>query len=137
MSRIGRAPIAIPAGVESIELRGDDANNIEDVRAYFSTELDAQLNESGEREAILDGLSERSGGIYLYAAMIVDGVRKGKMDLKRKSEYPRGLSGVFTDWFGWFFPDRTEYKNTFLRALSMLIASPEPLPEEELVRTLG
>ena len=124
-----RAPIG---GNDTLQLNGNDRNNTEDIKEYFRIQLKEKLEKLDNAEEILETLSKRSGGIFLYAAMISTGILKDKLDITREDEYPTGLNETFLRWFRWFFPNHEEYKNDFLSPLCAILASPEPLPGEEI-----
>lgn len=121
-------------GAKSLALHGNTHENQEDIRAYFVKRLKAKFSADPAWEKALDALTERSGGIFLYAQLVCDGILNGKLSIHDTDSFPEGLSGAFYRWFGWFFPDKKEYKEAFRLPLGALLASPEPLPTEELQR---
>ena len=117
-----------------LELHGSQEDNQADIRLYFEECLKEKWGqEPGWRDA-LDTLTKRSGGIFLYARLVTEGIREGKISIENPTRFPDGLSDAFYQWFGWFFPDDREYKDHFRLPLGMLLAAPEPLPIEELKR---
>ncbi len=123
-------------GAFSMRLQADQAQNMEDVRQYLAGQLYAFRDEP-DWSGALDALAERSGGIFLYAALAADAIRAGKVSLRDADAFPSGLGGIFYRWFGWFFPDQAEYESRFRSPLGMLLAAPAPLPTQELRRIFG
>ncbi len=113
-----------------IDLCGDTVENTQDIKDYFRIRL-REKNISTDQ---LDYLAEKSGGIFLYAKLISEAILAGKMTVDDSTEIPEGLSGAFSKWFDWFFPDRKEYAQNFRLPVGVLAASPEPLPVKEFLR---
>jgi len=124
-------------GAYHLELHGTQAQNKEDIRHYFEECLREKWGHEPGWQAALDALAERSGGIFLYAQLVAKGILAGKLSVGDTERFPDGLSGAFNRWFGWFFPDEETYQNHFRLPLGMLLATPEPLPTEELKRIFG
>ena len=120
-----------------LELSAADRRNLEDVRAYFSDQLEEKYGSDPAWPPALEALTLRSGGIFLYAKVVVDGIQHGKLSIHDTNAFPEGLSQAFYDWFTWFFPDQKEYREEFMLPLGVLLATPEPMPEEELNRLFG
>lgn len=117
----------------SIELHADAAENQKDIRRYFEERLDKQRRDDPRWAETLDTLAERSGGIFLYAQLVCEGIVAGTLSPGEVAGLPKGLSGAFLRWFGWTFPNAEEYKTHFRAPLGVLLAAPEPIPTEELV----
>ncbi len=115
-------------------LHGSQVQNIEDVRTYFNEVLSQKYENIPGWPELLQSLTERSGGIFLYAKLVADGILHGNLPLHSTEILPTGLPEAFSQWFGWAFPDIGEYKAVFRLPLGMLLAAPEPLPAEELGR---
>ena len=129
------AAVKVPLqGVYHLELHGSQAQNKEDIRIYFENCLRERWGHEPGWSAALDALAERSGGIFLYARLVIGSIEAGKLSVGDIDKFPDGLSGAFNRWFGWFFPDGETYRNHFRLPLGMLLAAPEPLPTEELKR---
>lgn len=126
-----KAPLA---GTFTLELHGDSSQNQVDIRRYFVERLEENQGRDPAWEYALDTLIKRSGGIFLYAQLVCDGILAGKISIHDTDSFPDGLSKAFHQWFCWFFPDDRKYKANFRLPLGMLLAAPEPLPTEELKR---
>lgn len=126
-----KAPLT---GTFALELHGDRSQNQADIRRYFVKRLEESQGGDPAWEYALDALTERSGGIFLYAQLVCDGILAGKISIHDVDSFPDGLSKAFYQWFCWLFPDDREYKADFRLPLGMLVVAPEPLPTEELKR---
>lgn len=120
-----------------MELRGVQEQNRKDIRQYFIEQLQDKYDNDPTWRTALEALTERSGGIFLYATLVANGIREGKVSIQDSDKFPEGLSGAFHHWFGWFFPDDEEYKKSFRMPLGVLLAAPEALPVRELKRVFG
>lgn len=123
-----------------MELHGESRDNLDDVRAYFVHRLAEKFSQEDGWEKALDTLTVRSGGIFLYAELISDGILKGNLSISDPDAFPEGLSAAFHRWFGWICPndkDGEKYKATLRRPLGAILAAPRPLPADELKRLFG
>lgn len=121
-------------GTFELELHGDSPQNQADVRQYFIERLEESQGSDSAWDHALVTLTERSGGIFLYAQLVCEGILAGKLSIHDTGRFPDGLSNAFYQWFGWFFPDDREYKADFRLPLGMFLAVREPLPTEEFKR---
>ena len=119
-------------GADIIDLTCGLEENIADIRAYFDYCLSARFGGDGNYTAMIDRLSENSGGIFLYAIIMANALTKGKMSIEDTGSVPDGLDSAFYRWFQWFFPDIKEYEKDWQMPLACIAASPEPIPEEEI-----
>ena len=124
-----------------IDMDGGDDDNIRDIEDFFRDQLypEYKAADTGERlrAEICRSLAEKSGGIFLYAVMMEDAIRRKKVDPNDLQSYPDGLGNAFYQWFQWFFPDRQTYDTEIGPVLSMILASPEPLPDEEIALSMN
>ncbi len=123
-------------GAHHLELHGAEARNLSDVEEYFKAILGERFGSDPEWGDALTALRERSGGIFLYAQLVAEGILSGKLTLRDTSSFPSGMSDAFHRWFTWFFPDVEEYKREWRPAFDLLLASSEPLPKDELRNVL-
>ena len=121
-----------------LALNGGDPNNLEDIAGYLRRALaqDTPLP-AEEIDRTARALCARSDGTFLYAYMAAEAIRAGMMDPTDENAFPDRLSKVFRLWIRRVFPDSAEYRETFRAPLCALIASPEPLPEEEFTRLMN
>lgn len=116
-----------------IEMRGEDKNNLEDIRAYYREALEEKFGNDPAWQETLEQITVRSQGIFLYAKMLTNLLLdKGTLDVG--GDYPEGLSEVFTLWFDWFFPDGEDYARRWRLPIGCVLGSPEPIPAQTLRR---
>lgn len=115
-----------------IDMVGGEARNLSDIRLYFSEILKEQLKQQLNRECLLDELTKRTKGVFLYAYVVSQMILDGKLALENTDAYPQGLNNAFKEWFSRYFPDVLEYKRLYRLYLGMIAVSPEPIPLEEL-----
>lgn len=116
-----------------IELCGEDKNNLEDIRAYYTEALEEKFGNDPAWQETLEQITARSQGIFLYAKMLTSLLLdKGTLDVG--GDYPEGLSEVFTLWFDWFFPDGEDYARRWRLPIGCVLGSPEPIPAQTLRR---
>ena len=127
----------LSGGADTIDITGGLEENKADVRAYFEDCLSGHFGGDENYTAMIDSLSENSGGIFLYATLMADALAKGKMSIEDTGLVPDGLDSAFYRWFQWFFPDIKEYENNWQMPLACVAASPEPIPEEEIKIVFG
>ena len=127
----------LSGGADTIDLTGGLEENKADIRAYFEYCLSGRFGGGENYTAMIDSLSENSGGIFLYATLMSDALQKGKMSIEDTGSVPDGLDSAFYRWFQWFFPDIKEYEKDWQMPLACIAASPEPIPEEEIKIVFG
>ncbi len=124
-------------GRPHLDLRGDTTENLEDIEEYFRLQLADYARQNPCPEDFFARLAQHSGGIFLYAKMVIQAFLDGRMRPDAMEALPAGIEQAFLDWFGWFFPDREEYRERFRLPLGLLAFSPEPIPEEEFFRVFS
>lgn len=133
----GRSVIGVKSPLQSrfsLSIHSDDAHNLADLRAYYREVLADTAHDDADEETLLDDLLRRSEGSFLYANLLANGLKQGKVSLSDLNVLPHGLSEILYSWFTWFFPDVMEYRKEFRLPMGAILASPEPLPVNELKR---
>ena len=120
-----------------LELRGQDGNNLADVRRYYLQTLKECIPDEKKLKQTVDHLTARSNGAFLYACLTAEAIRAGLLDPDDEAAYPVRLSQTLDFWLRRIFPDSREYREKYRLPVGSILASPEPLPEEELERLLG
>ena len=133
-SRREAAVLAHIAPDKIIELRGTDEKNLEDIRNYYMQALADKIPERERRSRIAETLAARCEGSFLYAYLAAEAIHAGVLDPEDEFAYPGKLGQMLTLWMERLFPDPKEYRDHFRLPIGMILASPEPLPEEELER---
>ena len=120
-----------------LRLSGEQAENRKDVRLYLEKRLGERFREESVWEDALEMLTERSGGVFLYAELVSQSILDGQMSIYDTEQFPEGLAASFERWFSGYFPDMREYRQRFRDPLGMILVSPEALPIEELQTLTG
>lgn len=120
------------SSARQLRLDGTGAENQEDMRRYLEERLGERFRENPAWDEAIRVLTERSGGIFLYARLVSQSILDGQLSIEDTEEFPDGLAAAFDRWFSGYFPNAREYKEKYRTPLGMLLASPEPLPTDEL-----
>ena len=94
----------------------------------------------GEGDALekaVETIVSQSDGVFLYAKITVDALLDGKISLDEVQKFPRGLDQIYLRWFQWYVPDISTYDAKVRPGLNLLAASPEAIPEEEIIEVTG
>jgi hypothetical protein len=113
------------------------AENLQDIREYLGRELRPSTGNGAVSNEIVDAIVERSEGLFLYVSWVRQELQDGRLSLARVEEFPRGLGGVYADFFQRYFPDPREYVSECRPALEAICAVREPLARQELADLLG
>ena len=116
------------------------AENEEEIQNDLITFVSGKLKQNLDREinsVIIHAIVEKSEGIFLYADLITQGLIDGHITESDLEQIPPGLNAIFYHWFARAFDSGSEYIDEYADALSVVIASKEPLPKEELCRLFG
>lgn len=119
-----------------IEIKANTKENINDIRSYYETRLKEQFGKDPHWSEAIEKMTVRSEGVFLYAQMLSE-LLLSKKTLDADEDYPEGLSGIFTSWFSWFFPDVNDYASRWRPAISCMLGAPEPIPAETLRRIMN
>ena len=134
-----------------INLTAEIRENREDLERFVREKLkeyDAQYprGEGGEHyprgegdalEKAIETIVSQSDGVFLYAKITVDALLDGKISLDEVQKFPRGLDQIYLRWFQWYVPDISTYDAKVRPGLNLLAASPEAIPEEEIIEVTG
>ena len=94
----------------------------------------------GEGDALekaVETIVSQSDGVFLYAKITVDALLDGKISLDEVQKFPRGLDQIYLRWFQWYVPDISTYDAKVRPGMNLLAASPEAIPEEEIIEATG
>ena len=94
----------------------------------------------GEGDALekaIETIVSQSDGVFLYAKITVDALLDGKIAPDEVQTFPRGLDQIYLRWFQWYVPDISTYDAKVRPGLNLLAASPEAIPEEEIIEVTG
>src|SRR6185436_11908604 len=107
-----------------LEPAADD--NTRDLHDYLERELRTYAN-GVLLSTATDTILERSAGLFLYADLIRQDLRSGRLSVDRLHEIPTGLGGVYARLFAHQFPNLPTYATEIRPALEVLAAAQEPL----------
>jgi len=107
------------------------AENLQDVRTYLRVELDG-MGTTVKDDAINE-IVEKSEGLFLYARVVLDEIREGRLSPEKLDDFPEGMAGYYKRWFDRKFPDHNYYNEKLHELVSAIVAQQAPLP----LRTLG
>ena len=128
--------------LKPIELEQKQEENLDDIRTLFEIQLSHKIGEE-HKDILLKELVKKSEGLFIYAYFIVDFVQKNVSILTPdhlERVLPSGISAVYSLYFKRLENELCKELNTdeehFLRFLSALTASREPLPVEFIAKIL-
>lgn len=113
-------------GLTPFRLEPAADGNTRDLHDYLERELRPYANDVLQSTAT-DTILERSAGLFLYADLIRQDLRSGRLSVDRLHEIPTGLGGVYARLFAHQFPNLTTYATDIRPALEVLAAAQEPL----------
>lgn len=124
---------------DSYEFSTSSESAIATIRQFYCVELEDILGNYKEEEAdrILDLLSQRSEGNFLFAELCAKAINEGKLPLSDLNAVPRDLNGVYYRWFALLFPDDQIYLDKYYMPLSVLCSVEDPVPIDLLRRVMG
>jgi hypothetical protein len=121
--------LAAFSGISPQVIVADDPRNCRDLETFIDgwfVHLEKPLPDAAKRT-----LLERSEGSIYYLATAKAGVTQGVFDLASPTEYPKGLGGLYRQWFQRQFGNTPSGKLSWdgsYPLLEVLCASIEPLP---------
>ena len=114
----------------------DQKQNSEDIRGYAAKSLE-NVN-LVNREKVLDTITAKSQGNFLYASQTVRAILAGELDPEDFDGYPSGLDGIFRSNFNRFFESEMDFFKRDVRPfLEVLVSEFEPLPAEKVFDLVG
>lgn len=87
-------------------------DNLGDIKGYLSVQLKNHLPKNKQGDNILNELTAKSEGIFLYAKTIVDEIIEGNISIYDVNNFPEGLTGIYIDYFDRIFQSNShiDYK---------------------------
>ena len=127
-----------PYLTDAFEIDLDKESNKKDIKVFLETSFE---NKSySNKDEIIDTIVEKSQGTFLYAELVAKEILGGSLSIEAIDKLPKGLASYFSSWFKRIYPvEKIEslYKEKDRKAIAMILASPRPLPKEELNNLLG
>jgi len=119
-------------GLDPFVLDTATEQNRNDIRAFLRRELETFLKSRRDADALVERILEKSEGVFLFAERFCEEVRRGHINLHDPDSFPRGLGGIFHQYFQRLFPDLEKYRKEVRPALRAIIAPRNPLPTDVL-----
>lgn len=117
-------------GLNPYQLDTGTEENRADIRLYLQKELGDELLNRSDAEEITEQILEKSEGVFLYVERVCSDIKEGHLSLDHLDKFPKGLGGIFWDFFSRQFPDLDKFKKEIRPALRAILAAQEPLPLE-------
>ncbi len=110
---------------------GCEANQ-EDIRTYLRLELRRFAGNGKPDEAVVEAIQEKSEGLFLYVWWVREELEAGRLSLTNIETFPRGLGGIYNEFFKRCFPDYGIYAERWRPVIEVICAARQPLPIEDL-----
>ena len=115
-----------------------DANskeNNDDIKEY----IEAEFQELGldVDDNIINKLIEKTEGIFLYLKLVLDEIKEGTLSIDEVDNFPKGLSGIYNNFFDRQFQDLQEYRDNIKPIIECICAQHEPLRLKQLSSALN
>jgi len=113
------------------------SENLDDIRKYLNRELQPFSKNGPPSDKVIDTIVERSEGLFLYVSWVRQELQDGRLSLDRVEFFPRGLGGVYKEFFERYFPDIAKYQADCRPALEAICAAREPLEPDDFRAMFG
>jgi len=111
------------------------SQNMDDIREFLKRELKLLTGEESVPTEIIETITSRSEGIFLYVEWVREELLAGRLSLNRLNKFPQGLGGIYAQYFRRQFPDVKHFQSAIRPALGLIFASQHPL-DKNLLATL-
>jgi tetratricopeptide (TPR) repeat protein/8-oxo-dGTP pyrophosphatase MutT (NUDIX family) len=111
--------------------------NQADLREFLARELRPFAAANFVPPEVIDAIVARSGGLFLYAEWVRRELEQGRLCLDRLDEFPKGLGGIYLQFFERQFRDLADYREVIRPALELIAAAQEPLRLSEIAAVFG
>ncbi len=121
-------------GAAIISIGQDDRRNIEDIRSFLENELSDEAGKYPPEifRGYIEQICRKADGIILYAWLVIEDIRKGKIFLEEADALPSGLDGYYLAEFDKMFSG-SSYDRVFSLPLTLLASFPEGLTKNTLL----
>jgi tetratricopeptide (TPR) repeat protein len=119
-------------GLAPLVLDKHSQNNYTDICEYLNIALKSKLEIRDDAETIIEQIFKKSEGIFLYIEKVCQEIMQGSLSLDQLDCFPRGLGGIFYDYFTRQFPNLAEFRNNIRPVLSSILAAREPIPIDSI-----
>jgi len=118
---------AINSALQALDpwvLEAGRAENWEDIREYLRGFV-------GDGAAV-EAIAEKSEGLFLYVWWVREEVEAGRLSLANVGAFPRGLGGIYNEFFRRYFPGVREYGERWRPVIETICAARQPMALDEL-----
>ncbi|WP_151409404.1 toll/interleukin-1 receptor domain-containing protein [Anaerococcus sp. Marseille-P9784] len=127
-----------PYLTDAFEIDLDKESNKKDIKIYLEETFEKENYPN--KDEIINAIVEKSQGTFLYAELVGKEILGGSLSIEDIDKLPKGLARYFSSWFKRIYPIEKideNYKEKDRKAIAMILASPRPIPKEELNNLLG
>jgi WD40 repeat protein len=116
----------------------ESEENRKDLRQYLNRML-VQISGTPPAPKTVTRIIEKSEGVFLYARVVVEEIRRGHLSLNGVDAFPDGLVEFYQGYFERCFPaaHMSDYKNSVRPVLNVICAQRAPLPLPLLAQATG
>lgn len=122
---------------EHLRVIASSAENLADIHEFLARELTVPAGEADPAGRAIRTIISRSEGLFLYIEFVRREIAAGRLSLAHPDEFPKGLDGMFREYFERQFPDIASYRSEIRSALELVLAAQDPLPLSVLAEFLG
>ena len=113
-------------------------DNMSDIRGYFEMRLKPYLENHADCDKILESLSQKSAGNFLYAKTVSSDILHGILSIEDYNHFPNGLTGVYTSYFDRLFRNSDfDYRRDIRPVFEILCAEYSPIRSDDMLNILG
>lgn len=124
-------------GYDPLYIASDSQQNASDIKAFLQNHLRRYAADQEQLTEAVESIVDSSEGCFLYAEWIRRELETGTLSLERLDEFPKGLGGVYTEFFRRRFPNLEVYKETYRPVLESVCAAQEPISLNLLKKIFG
>ena len=134
-SRAEKSVISHLKAFDKIDLIDDMPSGYNDIMAYLIKSLAQELKEISNKLEVINKICAVSEGVFLYAVMLVEGIKDGTMSIQNVDEFPHGLNGAYRVFMHRKFDGEAQYNNIrpFLEAMCI----DDTIPENLIIEVYG
>ena len=144
---VSRRPVHVELTVDArwppCRLRTDDERHLSDLRNYLSvactrpTIASALRSVEGTAQSLIDALTDKSAGVWLYVHHILNEIERGTRDIRNLDDLPVGLWAFYAQHVRARARDADCWERYEFQILSTLAAAQEPLDQTVLTTLAG
>jgi tetratricopeptide (TPR) repeat protein len=114
-------------GLTPYQLDTTSQENDRDIRDFLARELKPYAEETSVMTDAVERIAAMSEGVFLYVEWIRQELAQKRLSLYRLDEFPRGLTGVYSQFFSRQYPALDAYRSRISPALEVVVSALEPL----------